>query len=95
MTEILLLPFNGQLNIRNTYNWNRSQVYNFLQGVVDNHADYNVLADRVAELMSIMRSGVIWRRLCDPCRNCSEMIRLYGRNIENFGKDTESAEASP
>jgi hypothetical protein len=39
-----------------------------------------------------MRSGVIWRRLCDPGRNCSEMIRLYGRNIR---KDTESAEASP
>jgi hypothetical protein len=26
MTEILLLPFNGQLNLRNAYNWNRNQV---------------------------------------------------------------------
>jgi hypothetical protein len=71
MTETLLLAFNGQLNLRNAYNWNRSQVsffltcytkttaktrdqvYNFLEDVVGNHANYGVLADRVAELMSI------------------------------------------
>ena len=26
MAEILLLPFNGQLNLRDAYNWNRNQV---------------------------------------------------------------------
>jgi hypothetical protein len=26
MTEILLLPFNGQLDLRDAYNWNRARV---------------------------------------------------------------------
>jgi len=26
MTENLLLPFNGQLNLRNAYDWDRDQV---------------------------------------------------------------------
>ena len=74
MTEILLLPFNGQLNLRNAYNWdrnqvsffpnmwfqtaakNRDQVYNFLEDVVNNYADYGVLADRVVELGSIRQN---------------------------------------
>jgi hypothetical protein len=30
MTEVLLLPFNGRLNLRNAYNWNQSQVSFFL-----------------------------------------------------------------
>jgi hypothetical protein len=30
MTEILLPPFNGQLNLRNAYNWDRNQVSFFL-----------------------------------------------------------------
>jgi len=77
MTEILLLPFNGQLNLRNAYNWNRNQVnffpnvrliytktaaknrdqvYEFLEDVVDNHANYGILADRVAELRNIRQN---------------------------------------
>ena len=30
MIEILLLPFNGQLNLRDAYNWSRSRVSFFL-----------------------------------------------------------------
>jgi hypothetical protein len=33
----------------------QDQVYNFLEDVVDNHANYGVLANRVAELMSIRK----------------------------------------
>jgi hypothetical protein len=33
-------------------------------------------------------SGIIWRNLCDPCRNCNEMIWLHGGdtdNVSNWG----------
>ena len=38
-------------------------------------------------------SGVIWRNLRDPCRNCLEVIWLAGGDTDNFRADTGMAGA--
>ncbi|KIW99361.1 uncharacterized protein Z518_11349 [Rhinocladiella mackenziei CBS 650.93] len=53
MTESLLSPFNGQLDLRDAYNWSRKETYEFLEDVVSDPNKYGVLLDRVDELKSI------------------------------------------
>lgn len=56
MAENILLAFNGQINLRAAYDWNRVQVYQFLQDVVSNPNQYDVPAANVQELGTIRQN---------------------------------------
>jgi len=54
-SETILKAFNGQLDLRDAYAWNRDEVFNFLDRVIMTPASFGVPSPVVSELATIRR----------------------------------------
>ena len=62
MTENLLLAFNGQLNLRDAYNWNRGEVFVSSQHVLNPMLKIEIRSILFLKMSSIIMPTIVYSR---------------------------------